>query len=133
VALGRTGALAIVGLGALGAGVGAWALWPSAKPSLDCALEDIRVDDAGTVVCAPGAPPSPVAAGPGITLGIRLDLNRASADELALVQGIGPALAKALVDARQASGGFKGWDEVDRVPGMGPSKLAALKAVAEIR
>ena len=74
-----------------------------------------------------------IPAGPALTLGVTLDLNRATETELALVPGVGPSLARSLVEARSADGGFRTWDEVDRVPGIGPAKLMALQSAAEIR
>lgn len=41
-----------------------------------------------------------------LALGGKLDLNRAGVTELDLVPGVGPATARALVAARQASGPF---------------------------
>jgi competence protein ComEA len=68
-----------------------------------------------------------------LALGGRLDLNTASEEDLAAVPGVGPALARALVQARTGSGGFGSWDAVDGVPGVGPAKLALLQAHTEIR
>jgi competence protein ComEA len=68
-----------------------------------------------------------------MTLGGRLRLNEATADDLVLVPGIGPTLARALVKARTERGGFRSWDEVDAVTGVGPVKLAALKRWTELR
>lgn len=130
--LDRTGWLALVVLAVLGAGVAATARWPSQRPALDCPPEDIRWE-AGIARCAPGSPAGPVPTGPGLTAGIKLDLNRASRDELSLLPGIGPGLAAALIDARRARGRFGTWEEVDEVPGIGPAKLEVLKASAELR
>ncbi len=111
---------------------GAWVAlaWPSAQPSLDCDGRDVHLDDAGVARCGPGAK---LSAAQTLTAGGKLDLNAATEDELALVPGVGPKLAKAIVDERKRLGGFKSWDELDRVPGVGEHKLDALKATAEIR
>ncbi len=68
-----------------------------------------------------------------MTLGGRLRLNEASADELALIPGIGPTLARALVKARGEHPGFQSWEEVDEVSGVGPAKLRILKEWTELR
>ncbi len=68
-----------------------------------------------------------------MTLGAKLSLNDATADELLLVPGVGPALAKALVKARAERRRFRSWDEVDAVTGVGPVKLEALKHWTELR
>ena len=68
-----------------------------------------------------------------MTLGAKFSLNDASADDLLLVPGVGPVLAKALLKARAERGGFRSWDEVDAVTGVGPVKLEALKKSTELR
>ena len=42
-----------------------------------------------------------------VTLGLPLDLNRATAQDLDALPGLGPALAQRIVDYRQAHGPFK--------------------------
>jgi competence ComEA-like helix-hairpin-helix protein len=62
-----------------------------------------------------------------LVLGMPLDLNRASARELALIDGLGERLAETIVAHRQANGPFASVDELDRVRGIGPAKLAVLR------
>jgi competence protein ComEA len=83
--------------------------------------------------CAPGSPAAPAPPGPAMTLGAKLNLNEATADDLLLVPGIGPTLAKALVTARAERRRFGSWEEVDAVSGVGPAKLEALKQWTELR
>ncbi len=69
-----------------------------------------------------GAPPggrSAEASGP-------IDLNRATADQLDGLPGIGPATAAAIVAHREANGPFASVDELLEVRGIGPAKLEAL-------
>ena len=61
--------------------------------------------------------------------GIPLDLNRVSASDLMLIQGIGPKLSEAIVAQRQARGGFKSVEELLEVNGIGEAKLEMLKPV----
>ncbi len=56
-----------------------------------------------------------------------LNLNSATADQLATLDGIGPAMAAKIIAYRQAQGGFGSVDELDQVPGIGPKRLAALR------
>lgn len=56
-----------------------------------------------------------------------VDLNRATAAELQGLPGIGPALAAAVVDLRDARGPYAGVDELLLVDGIGPSKLEAIR------
>jgi competence protein ComEA len=104
--------------------------WPSKDAALDCDPRDVHLDDAGVARCGPGAP---LSAAQVLTAGGKIDLNRASEEELAVIPGVGPKLAKAIVEARTRLGGFKSWDEVDGVSGVGDAKLESLKATAEIR
>ena len=57
-----------------------------------------------------------------------VEVNKATADELDSVKGIGPAMAKRIVDER-AKGRFKNWDDfVARVKGTGKGNAAKLSA-----
>lgn len=53
-----------------------------------------------------------------------VDVNKASAQELAQIKGIGPATAERIVEER-AKSNFKDWDDfIARVKGVGVSKAA---------
>jgi len=56
--------------------------------------------------------------------GEKVDLNTAEADEIARLPRIGMSLAKRIVRDRSSRGPFRGLDELDRVPGVGPALLA---------
>ncbi len=56
-----------------------------------------------------------------------IDLNRASADELATLHGIGPVLAERIVAFRDQHGGFDSIEDLLDVPGIGEAKLALLR------
>jgi competence protein ComEA len=62
-----------------------------------------------------------------MTLGLRIDLNRASAEDLDAIPGIGPALAQRIVDFRKAHGPFKQVEDLREVSGVGPQNLEKLK------
>ena len=61
------------------------------------------------------------------------NVNRASADELQLVPGIGPVLAQRIVDYREEQGGFYFLEEVMDVPGVGEKRLEALRELFDCR
>jgi competence protein ComEA len=57
-----------------------------------------------------------------------LDLNAATAAELERLPGIGPATASAIVEYRRQHGRFRSVEQLLEVRGIGPAKLAALRA-----
>ena len=56
-----------------------------------------------------------------------LNLNRATAEELAGLPGIGAELAGRIVACREERGGFESVEEIMEVPGIGEGKFAALE------
>ena len=56
-----------------------------------------------------------------------LDLNDATAEQLARLPGVGPGLARRIVEERQRRGRFEGPEVLRSVLGLGPRKLAALR------
>ncbi len=56
-----------------------------------------------------------------------VDLNRATAEELDRLPGVGPATANAIVVERDRNGPFATVDDLERVPGIGPAKLDAIR------
>ena len=67
-----------------------------------------------------------------LTLGLSLDLNKAGAADLVALPGIGPALAKRILDYRQAHGPFQKIEDLEKVSGIGPKKLEKLKPLVVI-
>lgn len=56
-----------------------------------------------------------------------IDLDRAPAPEIARLPGIGPDLARRIVDDRKANGSFGGLAALDALPGVGPGLLRRLE------
>lgn len=64
--------------------------------------------------------------GPGANTG-PIPLNTASAAELTSLHGVGEATAAAIIEFRDANGGFAAVDQLLEVPGIGPAKFSRLK------
>ncbi len=62
----------------------------------------------------------------------RLDLNRAAPAELQRLPGIGPALARRIVEARERQGRFASSEDLRRVPGIGPKKFEAIRELVTV-
>ena len=56
-----------------------------------------------------------------------LSINAADATALALLPGIGPRLAEAIVQERRRLGAFAGPEALERVPGIGPATVQRLR------
>ena len=68
-----------------------------------------------------------VTAAGGVAPGVPLDLNTATVEQLDELDGIGPATAQQIVAYREAHGGFGSVEELDQVPGIGETRLAAIR------
>lgn len=97
------------------------ALRPADIATLDLAA---RVSDGQLLLiglsppaAAPGDPSAPVS------------LSSATAEQLDALPGIGPVLAKRIVDWRDAHGGFTSLSQLDEVPGVGPRTYERLKTL----
>jgi competence protein ComEA len=56
-----------------------------------------------------------------------IDLDRATAEELERLPGIGPSLAARIVAERERGGAYRRPEDLLRVPGIGPRKLEAIR------
>jgi competence protein ComEA len=88
--------------------------------------QQILVPMAGAAAAAPAAGASGSGtAGPAA--GTKLSLGNATAEQLDTLDGIGPTLAKRIVEYRQAHGGFRSVDELREVDGIGAKRFEALR------
>ncbi len=62
----------------------------------------------------------------------RVNLNRASAEELETLPGIGPSRAQAIVRWREEHGRFRRVEDVLGVPGVGPATLERLRPLVRV-
>ena len=61
-----------------------------------------------------------------------INLNAATEADLEKLPGIGPAMAKRIVDYRQKSGGFKKVEELMNVSGIGEKNFLKLKPLVTV-
>jgi DNA uptake protein ComE-like DNA-binding protein len=109
----------------LAAALGASALLPEHE-ALPCTRPAAAAD--GEVSCTGGAPLPDLAR---LVFGLRIDPNHADLWTLEALPGIGPGLAAAWVRERERAV-FCTIRELDRVPGIGPSRVRGLAPWLEI-
>jgi competence protein ComEA len=101
----------------------------SPAPPRRCAPEGRGVAPRHWLGCAPDpGPPRALLGDERLLLGLPLDPNAASARELSFVPGLSRSIAAALVAERAARGPFRSADELLRVRGIGPKRLARARA-----
>lgn len=93
-----------------------------------------RASSSPRATVAPRLRPRPTASSTGTTVAGRglVNINTASAQQLESLTGVGPALAKSIVAYRTQKGPFTKVDDLLNVPGIGPSKLAAMRNEATV-
>ncbi len=125
--------------------------WPGDGERLGCVEDLARLLAAAEAAagCTPGARPKRVRSGDRVrlwreevacdyevgsldgstrlALGLPIDLNRASAQDLTALPGIGPDRARAIVAYRRAHGPFAHVEELEAVHGIGPKTLARIR------
>jgi competence protein ComEA len=98
--------------------------------------EQLYVPEPGEAV--PGTPgEAPGAGGPGApggepAAGGAVDINAADAVALEALPGVGPSIAQAIVEWREANGPFASVDELEDVPGIGPATLDEIRESARV-
>lgn len=65
--------------------------------------------------------------------GETVDPNRAPAEELDRLPGVGPSVARAIVAEREAGGFFRSPEELERVRGIGPATLERIRPLLDFR
>jgi competence protein ComEA len=69
----------------------------------------------------------PIIGVPSTTVTPLINLNSATSDQLDTLPGVGPSTAKAIISYRNRKGPFGKVEDLLNVPGIGPSKVAALR------
>lgn len=105
--------------------------WRRAHPDVVERIErfDREPSEAAAPTATPGGPPPrppKIRSDSGASGTEPVDLNRASADELTRLPGIGPALATRIVEAREAAP-FSSVEDLRRVRGVGAARLEQMR------
>lgn len=117
----RRAILLLLGLAVSGQALRLWLARPGSAPGqvallpMPAGATPLAHRDSALALARPLAP------------GERVDLDRASPLEIARLPRIGLRLAKTIVADREARGPFGALEAVDRVPGVGPGLLAAIR------
>jgi competence protein ComEA len=100
---------------------------PASESPLDAAIAEAAASGTGRsgLESVPIEPASRIPAGVAATG--RVAINRASARDLEALPGIGPALAKRIVEERVKAGPFRSPRDLLRVKGIGPKKQASIQ------
>ncbi|WP_445518499.1 helix-hairpin-helix domain-containing protein [Streptomyces sp. NEAU-174] len=108
--------------------VGAPAAGP---PAPGAAVSGSNAPNAPNAPNGPNAPNAPNApAGPGAPGG-SVSLNSATAEQLDTLPGVGPVLARHIIDYRTQHGGFRSIDELREVNGIGERRFADLRPLVQ--
>lgn len=120
---------AVLFLGAVaGSGVG-WSVWRGGTVVVPGRVVEERVNRAGGAVNEREVGEASKA---GDGLGRGIDVNTAGQAELELLPGIGPALARRIIEDREANGAFERVEDLDRVSGIGPKTVERLRGLVRV-
>jgi competence ComEA-like helix-hairpin-helix protein len=117
----RNTLLLLFGVGVVGHGARIIALAPENAPGAVSILSQLPAGDLGAQRARVVRAERPLA------MGELVDVNTASAQELARLPRVGLSLAREIVRARQDSGGFASLADLDRIPGVGPGLLRTIQ------
>ncbi len=101
-----------------------WIGWPAPKEKIQAP------PDQPIAVQAPAT--SPAAAVSAVKVIAKVNLNRAGADELQTLPGVGPVLAQRMVDWRKAHGRYRTIDDLQEVKGIGKKRLEQLRSLVTV-
>jgi competence protein ComEA len=106
---------------------------PETKPGKNSDPVEISTGSVLTVSSRGGVSIGEMAAAKKLALGLPVDLNRISEEELALVPGIGEKTAYQIIQLRNEMDGFKNLSDLMALPGIKEKKLNSLKRYLAVR
>jgi competence protein ComEA len=89
-----------------------------------------RVTDGQQIVVpnrAPAGDGGAAGGGAGAEAAGPVSLGSATQEQLETLAGVGPATAQKIIEYRSQHGGFRSVDDLDKVSGIGPKKLDAIR------
>lgn len=102
-----------------------WIGWPAPEEETSQTRADQPV-----AASHPAAPPS--AATPAVKAVAKVNLNRASVEELQALPGVGPVLAQRMVEWRKTHGRYRTVDDLRAVKGVGKKRLEQLRPLVTV-
>jgi len=72
------------------------------------------------------------AAKPAATAAAPVNLNTATAEQLATIPGVGPKMAERIIEYRQKNGGFKKVEDLMNVSGVGEKSFLKMKPLITV-
>ena len=69
---------------------------------------------------------------PAATAAAPVNLNTATAEQLATIPGVGPRMAERIIDYRQKNGGFKKIEDLMNVSGVGEKSFLKMKPLITV-
>ncbi len=67
-----------------------------------------------------------------LALGVPIGINSATVEDLVILPGIGPKLAKKIIEYREFNGRFKNPSELQKVDGIGEKKFKSIKRLISL-
>jgi competence protein ComEA len=86
----------------------------------------------GATASGPSSGPSPGAAGAAPASGGKLDLNAATLEQLDGLPGVGPVMAKKILDWRTQNGRFGAVEQLREIPGIGDARFGTLRDLVRV-
>lgn len=91
----------------------------------------VKTSSSGTL--HPASQPAMLRNAPPSSAGGRINVNMATASELERLPGVGPAIARSILECRETMGRFSCVEDLLKVKGIGAKKLEAMRSMIAIQ